>query len=123
MARSRYLRLWAVALWAMCLVGAGAGHAMGDGEAAAGGAPLSAISVLQPADDPAVLPARAAEELRSATQLGPLRTLLVVGMLAALVGLSASPWRRSLRPEGCRPALLARRHAIRLRAPPRLQLA
>ena len=123
MARSPSLRLWAVALWAMCLVGAGAGHTSGGAQVGAGGDPLAAISVLQPAADPAVLPARAAEELRTAAQLVPLRTLLVVGLLAAIVGLFAAVRQGSLRPEGCRRALLARRHAIRLRAPPRLRFA
>ena len=123
MARSRHLRLWAVALWAMCLVGAGTGYAQTSNQPAPGVAPPAAISVLQPADDPAVLPARAAEELRAATQLVPLRTLLVVGMLAALVGLPVAVRGRPLLPEGPRRALLARRHAIRLRAPPPLHFA
>lgn len=123
MARSHHLRLWAVALWAMCLVGAGTGYARGGEQPAAESAPLAAVSILQPAGDPAILPARAAEELRSAAQLVPLRTLLVVGMLAALVGLSAAVRRRSLRPEGCGRAILARRHTIRLRAPPRVRFA
>ena len=123
MARSPHLRLWAVALWAMCLVGAGAGHAYGGDQPASGETPFAAISVLHPSADPAVLPARAAEELRTATQLVPLRTLLVGGMLAALVGLLAAVWQRSLRPEGGGRAPLARRHAIRLRAPPRPRFA
>ena len=123
MARSPHLRLWAVALWATCLVGAGTGFDRGGDHPASSGSPLAAVTVLQPAAGPAVLPARAADELRAATQLVPLRTLLVVGMLAALVGLSLAVRRRSLRPEASREALLVRRHAIRLRAPPHLHFA
>ena len=123
MARSRHLPFYALVLGAMCLVGAGAGLTDRTDTVAAEGAPLAAVSSLHPATAPAVLPAQAAEELRAATQLSPLRALLIMGMLAGLVGLPAALRHRAGRPGRARRALLARRHAICLRAPPLHRLA
>ena len=123
MFRPRLLRLCAVALWAVCLAGIGAGQRTDARTPAAAHAPLAGVSALQPTADSAVLPARAFEELRAATQPAPLRILLVLGVLAGLAGLLTNLLRRSLHADRGRRPLLARRHSISLRAPPSLRLA
>ncbi len=111
-------------MWAaVCLGGVGTDHTGQSPTPRAAGAPLVAISALEPGAAPAVLPVRASDELRATTQLVKLRALLIIAMLAGLFGLLQACWRRSLGPGGGRRPLCACRHTICLRAPPLLQFA
>ena len=122
MARSRNLRLWTLALWAVCLVAATTAHLYGPRDEAVAEAPAAAPGVLSQTSDAAVLPARIADEVRAAGQAAPLRVLVLAAVLAVLVGLPAVLRRRaSAAGHGSQP-LRARRHTIALRAPP-LQFA
>ena len=119
-ARSRNVRIWTVALWALCLLAAAGGTAERAGQTDAGGAPPSAVGVLSAAADPAVLPARMTDEVRAATQAAPLRLLLVAAVIAVLVGLPPVLRRREPTPGEARQTLRARRYTVALRAPPLL---
>ena len=122
MTRSRHLRLWTLALWGVCLLAATAAHLGGPRDHAGPATLPSAVGVLSQAPDAAVLPARVADDVRSAGQAGPLRVFVVAAVLAGLVGLPAVLRRRtSARGHDSQP-LRARRHTIALRAPP-LQFA
>lgn len=122
MARSRNLRLWALALWAVCLLAASTAHLGGLRDEAAPRTPPAAVAVLPQTPDAAVLPARIAGDARAAGQAAPLRVLVLAAVLAVLVGLPAVLRRRvSAAGHHARP-LRARRHTIALRAPP-LQFA
>jgi hypothetical protein len=111
--------LLAIALWALCVLAATAGHAGGTGRTAVSHRlPPAATGILSPAADPAVLPARITDDVRAATQGGGLRALAIAAVFAALVGVPATR-RCGASAEGHqqRP-LRTRRHSIVLRAPP-----
>ena len=122
MARLRTARLLGVALWALWLVTVtgspleGGHHPVSDARAPA------AVGVLSAAADAAVVPPRAATELRVAATGSPLRIPILAAVLAVLVGLPAVLRRTSAAVDRASQPLRARRHAITLRAPP-LQLA
>ena len=122
MPRSRSLRPWAVALWALCLVAATGGPAEDHRYSASSGASPAAVGMLSATADPAVLPAKVADEVRVAAQSAPLRILFMAAVVAVLAGLPAVLRRRASAHGPTPRPLRARRHAIALRAPP-LQLA
>lgn len=123
MARSRTNRIWALGLWALCLLAATGGHVTGaGGTMASGGTTSAAVGVLSAAADPALLPARVADELRAATQTSPLRVAVLAALFGAVLGLAAALRRRASTAGRDHRPLQARRHTIALRAPP-LQLA
>lgn len=122
MTRSRPFKLWAVALWALCLVAATGGLAEGPNDVVPAGTAPAAVGVLSAAADAAVLPAKVADDVRVAAQGAPLRTLVLAGFVALLVGLPAVLRRRATAAASTHRPLRARRHAIALRAPP-LQFA
>ena len=117
MPKARDLRAWTVALWAACLLATTIGALGGPGDVAAGaGGP--AVGLVSQVPDAAVLPARLADEVRSAGQAAPLRVLVVAAVLALLVGLPAAQRRRAAAGGRGSQPLRARRHTIALRAPP-----
>lgn len=122
MARSRNLRLWAFALWGVCLLAVTTAHLAGPGDAAVPRTPPAAVGVVSQAPDAAVLPARIADDVRAAGQAAPLRILVLAAVLAVLVGLPAVLRRRTSAAGHDAQPLRARRHTIALRAPP-LQFA
>ena len=122
MTRSRNLRLWALALWGLCLIAATTAHGAAPGEEAVRAPHSATVGVLSQLPGSAVLPARIADDVRAAGQAAPLRILVLAAVLAALVGLPATLRRRtSAGGHDARP-LRARRYTIALRAPP-LQFA
>ena len=122
MARSRNLRLWALALCGVCLLAVTTAHLAGPGDAAAPRTPPAAVGVVSQTPDAAVLPARIADDVRAAGQAAPLRILVLAAVLAVLVGLPAVLRRRTSAAGHDAQPLRARRHTIALRAPP-LQFA
>ena len=122
MTRARSLRLWTVALWALCLMAATGGLAHGPDHAASDRAAAPAVMMMSAMADAAVLPAKVADEVRVVAQRAPLRTLVLAACVAALVGLPAVLRRRATAAASTHRPLRARRHAIALRAPP-LQFA
>ena len=123
MARAARSRAWALALWAVCLVAAGAGHLVGPaGSAVPTDSSGASIGMLAPVTGAAVLPAIVAEEAPAATHGAPARLFFPLALLGALVTVAAGArWRPAAGGRTSRP-LRARRHAIALRAPP-LQFA
>lgn len=122
MARTRSLPVWALAVWALCLLAGTADHMAGDQAASGRRAPLGETAVLDPAGDHAALPARVADEVRVADHAGPVRGLMVAAVLAMLVGGPATLRRRASLDAAHLRHLRFRRYTIALRAPP-LQLA
>ncbi len=122
MARSRNLRLWTLALWAVCLAAVTTAHLYGPRDEAVAGAPLAAPGVPSQPSDAAVLPARIADEVRAAGQAAPLRVLALAAVLALLLGLPAVLRRWTVAAGRESQPLRSRRHTIALRAPP-LQFA
>lgn len=122
MARAQTVRVWTLALWALCLLAASAGHLSGPGDAVYRSAAPAAVGILSPAADAAVLPVKLADEVRVSAQLSTSRLLVLVAVLAVLVGLPAVMRRRAEVAGRDDERLRARRHAIVLRAPP-LQFA
>lgn len=123
MGRSRNLRLWTLALWAVCLLAATTAHVVGLRDQAVAEAPPAAIpGLLSQSSDAAVLPARIADEVRAAGQAAPLRVLVLAAVLAVLVALPAVLRRRTSAAGYESQPLRARRHTIAMRAPP-LQFA
>ena len=118
MARARDLRLWALAVLAVGLLAAGAGHAEGAAAAAGASVPRPAAAVLSTTADIAVLPGRAVEEIRSGGSAGPSRVLVLGVVLTSLLGLPALARPRPLPAGRGAEPLHIRRHAIALRAPP-----
>ena len=116
------LRVWTVGLLALCLVAAGAGHLSASSDSVSADGPPTAVGIMSPAADAAVLPAKVADEIRVSTHLSSARMLVWIAVLAVLVGLSAVVRRRAAVAGSDHRRLRARRHAISLRAPP-LQLA
>ena len=121
-ARSHTARVSTLALWALCLLAATAGHVTGRHDAVPHGASAVAVGVLSPAADAAVLPAKVSDEVRVSAQLSTSRLLVLVAVLAVVVGLPAATRRRAVFAGSDDRRLRARRHAIALRAPP-LQFA
>ena len=121
MARSRTLGVWTLGLLALCLLAATGGHLSGRSAVSATTSP-SAVGIMSPAADAAVLPAKVADEIRVSTHFSSARMLVWVAVLAVLVGLPAVMRRRAAAAGSEHRRLRARRHAISLRAPP-LQLA
>ena len=122
MARSRTLRLWTLGLLALCLMAATAGHLSGPSDSVSATSSPSAVGVMSPAADAAVLPAKVADEVRVSTHVSSARMLVWIAALAVLVGLPAVARHRAAVTGSDNRRLRARRHAISLRAPP-LQLA
>ena len=122
MARSRDVRLWTATLWGVCLLATTTTHLARPRDHAGPQTRPAAVGVLSQTPGAAVLPARIAEDVRSAGGAAPLRVVVLAAVLAVLVGLPAVLRRRtSAGSHGSRP-LRARRHTIALRAPP-LQFA
>ena len=118
MARSRDLRHWGLAVFALCLLAAGAGLTGGTAARISEGVPQPAVAILSPTADVAVLPARMADEVRSAASSAPSRAVVLGALLASALGLPAL-LRRTSPPDGRgRRPLRSRRYAIALRAPP-----
>lgn len=118
MARSRNLRVCAVALWGACLVAAATAHHAGHRHVAGPKTRPAAVGVFSQTQGDAVLPARVVDDVRAAGHAGPLRALVGAAVLAVIVGLPAVLRRRaSAGGHGSQP-LRARRHTIALRAPP-----
>ena len=122
MARSRILGVWTLGLVALCLIAAGAGHLSPSSDSVSAASPPSAVGIMSPATDAAVLPAKVADELRVGTHLSTSRMLVWGAVLAVLVGLPAVVRRRAAVSGSDHRRLRARRHTISLRAPP-LQIA
>ena len=118
MARSRSFRRWTLALWVACVLAATGGHPDRPGHTAAENAAPAAVGALSASADAAVLPARLADEVRSAAQSAPLRVIVLAAVLAALAGLPPLLRRPSPAAGRGRQPLRARRYAIALRAPP-----
>lgn len=112
--------MWALAAWAICLLAGTAGHMAGGRVASGSDAPLATTAVLAPAADHAVIPARVADDVRTADQAGPVRGLVAAGIVAAAAGGTAAVHRRTPTERARVRHLRARRHAISLRAPPLL---
>jgi hypothetical protein len=117
-ARSRNLRLWAVAVWALCLLAATAGRPGGSGHPEPHRTSPAAVGALSAAADAAVLPPRVADELRVASSGAPLRVIVLAAVLALLVALPAVLRRTSNAGQPEEQPLRSRRHVISLRAPP-----
>ena len=118
MARPRDLRLWGLAVFAICLLAAGGGLTGGTPARVSEGIPQPAVAVLSPAADVAVLPGRPVDEIRSAASAAPSRAVVLGALLASVLGLPAL-LRRISPPAGRgRRPLRTRRYAIALRAPP-----
>ena len=118
MARTRDIRLWGLAVFALCLLGVGGGLAAGSAESVFEGRPQPAVAFLSATADVAVLPARAVDEIRSTGSTAPSRVVVLGAVLTTLLGLPARPRRHAL-VAGHGPAPLhSRRHTIALRAPP-----
>lgn len=119
MGRSRKLRVCTLALWGICLLAAAGGGYLADtGQTVATGDAPAAMGGLSQAPDPAVIPARAANEVRAMGSAAPLRILVLAAVLAVLVGLPPVLRRRTVAPGREFQPLRARRHTIALRAPP-----
>ena len=119
MGRSRKLRVCTLALWGICLLAAAGGGYLADArQKVAAGDAAAAMGGLSQAPDPAVIPARASDEVRAAGSVTPLRILVMAAVLALLVGLPAVLRRRAAAPGREFQSLRARRHTIALRAPP-----
>ena len=118
MARTRDLRLWSLAVLAVCLLGAGGGQAGRSAEQVAAGAQQTAVAALSATVDAAVLPARLVDEIRGAAAATPSRVVVLGAVLAALLGLPALVRRTSPDARHGRKPLRTRRHSIALRAPP-----
>lgn len=118
MARPRDLRLWGLALVALCLVTAGGGLTGGAGTRVSEGTPPPAVAVLSSSVDVAVLPARLVADVRTAASAGPSRVVVLGAVLTSLLGLPALLRRTSPPAGGGRRPLRTRRYAIALRAPP-----
>lgn len=109
-------------MWGVCLLATTTTHLAGPRDHARPQTRPAAVGVLSQAPHAAVLPARIAEDVRSAGGAAPLRVVVLAAVLAVLVGLPAVLRRRtSAGSPGSQP-LRARRHTIALRAPP-LQFA
>lgn len=121
MARARNLRLWGIALWAVCLLAPATVH-LGAATATQATEAPAAVGLASHASDTAILPARAAGEVRAAGQTAPLRVVVLAAVLALLVGLPAALRRRDDAAGHDSEPLRTRRHTIALRAPP-LQFA
>jgi hypothetical protein len=107
-----------LALWGVCLLAATGGHLASPRHALPASEMPAAIGMLTSAPDPAVIPARVADEVRAASQGAPLRLMVLAAVLATLVGLPAAHrWRTSFIGRDHQP-LRVRRHTIALRAPP-----
>jgi hypothetical protein len=115
------IRLVGLALWTLVLVSTAGGQADGGHRPVTGAPPPAVVGALSAASDAAVVPPRAADELRVAATASPLRILVVAAVLAVLVGLPAVLRRSPAAVGGGSRPLRARRYAITLRAPP-LQL-
>lgn len=122
MTRSRILRVWTLGLLALCLLAATAGHLSGPADSVSATASPSAVGIVSPAADPAILPAKVADEIRVGAHFSTARMLVWIAVLAVLVGLPAVVRRRIAAAGSDHRRLRARRHTISLRAPP-LQLA
>ncbi|MGH9263452.1 MAG: hypothetical protein ACRD1D_02040 [Acidimicrobiales bacterium] len=122
MARSRNLRLWAAALGAFCLLTATAAQPGDAGNSVAKAAPLAAVGLLSVRSEAAILPPRAADELRLSSSGAPLRVLVLAAVLAALVALATVLRPTSSTGSRGKQPVRSRRYAIALRAPP-LRLA
>jgi hypothetical protein len=122
MVRPRHLRLLAVVVFCIGLLGLGATRFGPRDTLPASALRLGPAGHVQVAQDSAVLPARAADELQTASQLTPWRGLLVVATLA-LAAVPATHGRRLAARVDRTPTLLSRRHAVSLRAPPCHRLA
>ena len=120
MTRSRTVGVRTLALWALCLVAATAGHVSRD--AVSSHATSPAVGILAPAADVAVLPAKLADDIRVSAHFSTSRALVLVAVLALLIALPAVMRRRAAVAGRDKQRLRIRRHAIALRAPP-LQLA
>ena len=118
MARSRTVGVWALALWALCLVAATAGHVSGPRDAVSGHATSPAVGILAAAADGAVLPAKVADDIRVNAHFSASRTLALTAVPALLIALPALMRRRAAVAGQDHQRLRARRHAIALRAPP-----
>lgn len=118
MARSQTARVWTLAVSALCLLAAAAGHLSGPGDALSRTTAPVAVGILSSAPDAAVLPARISEEVRVNAQISTSRLLVLVAALAVLVGLPAAMCHRATVAGRDDKRLRARRHAIALRAPP-----
>jgi hypothetical protein len=116
----RSLRLWTVALWAVCLLAATGGLVDAGRQAGSATATPAAVGVLSATADSAILPARIADEVRVAAQSAPTRLLVLGAVLAVLVGLPAAARRRASAAAALYRPLRARRCTIALRAPPLL---
>lgn len=122
MARSRTVGIWALALWALCLVAATAGHVSGPREAVASHATSPAVGILVPTADAAVLPAKTGDEIRVSAHFSASRPLVLMAVVGLLIALPALMRRGAAVAAGDHQRLRTRRHAIALRAPP-LQLS
>lgn len=122
MARSRTVGVWALALWALCLVAATAGHISGPRDAVSSHATSPVEAILAPVADVAVLPAKVADEIRVSAHFSTSRVLVPMAVLALLIAPPALMRRRAAGAERDHQRLRTRRHAIALRAPP-LQFA
>ncbi len=114
--------MWTLGLLALCLLAAGAGHLSGPSDAVSATTSPSAVGIMSPAADAAVLPAKVADEIRVSKHVSSARMLIWIAVLAVPVGLAAGVRRRAAVTGSDHRRLRARRHAISLRAPP-LQLA
>ena len=122
MARSRTVGVWMLALWAVCLVAATAGHISGPRDAVSSHANSPAVGILAPAADAAVLPAKVADEIRVSAHFSTSRAFVVMAVLGLLIALPALMRHRAAVAGRDHQRLRTRRHAIALRAPP-LQFA
>ena len=118
MARTRALRLWGLALFAMCLLAVGGGLVGESSDSVSEGLPRPAVAVLSATADVAVLPARAVDEIRSGRSAAPSRILMLGTVFTALLGLPALRRGHARLAGDGRAPVHSRRHTIALRAPP-----
>jgi hypothetical protein len=104
----------------VCLLAAAGGAVQGRPRNHSAGATSATVGVLSTTADPAVLPARIADDVLVASQSAPNRLLLLAAVISVLAGLPAASRRgASATVPDSRP-LRARGRTVALRAPPRL---
>lgn len=118
MARSRNLGVWTVAILGVSLLSVAPRHSAATDEAVAERPLPAAVGLVSRVFDLAVLPARAAGEVRGTGQAAAPRTVAMAAVLTVLAGLAAPRRQRAAAPGRASQTLRARRHAIALRAPP-----
>jgi hypothetical protein len=116
--RPRPLRLWAVALWALCVVAATGSVARNQAPAFSPGTAHATVATSAAGSDPAVLPAKVVDEVGSPAHTTPLRMPLMAAVVAGLAGVAAVVRSRGSTEDSRHRPLRARRHTIAVRAPP-----